>query len=313
MSAAASRLPEELIREILSYLLATDETTFCAFTEYGRPRCRGSRWRELVQHRAPSRTRPLLVSKQWLRIGTPLLYEKVFLFETSRTKIMAQLVKANPAVGRAIRYLRLEGGMGKDFSAIVKHAPNIHTLWITANVRGADSIAGLRKAAQMMQPRTLYFTSNSFRINKAKEEIEKIVSSAIAERWTSLESAMFCDNSRIGVDLSRALCSAPALREIFVGTEFFFLRWIEGGAFATVAKNESLECVTFVRILSARKDETAFLEAAKARGLNEHEIGLFKFVDPQPGSAWVDEQDPIDRNFAMMLDPLTSDEEDPLL
>lgn len=182
-------LPEELLRDVLSHFLTVDEEKFCAFPEHGYLRKRQA-WTS--DRRNSSRSDVLLVSKQWLRIGTPVLYEKVAFREAAHTKAVAELVKANPAVGRAIKYLRLEGGMGKDLVTIVKYAPNIHTLWITPHVRASESITGLRKTIALLQPRKLYFFLMAYiRGNKTEDEIQRLIAPCIARSWASLVSTFF--------------------------------------------------------------------------------------------------------------------------
>lgn len=178
-------LPEELIRDVLSYFLVVDEQSFCVFPNSGYL----SKRRSAGDTRNPwPRTSVLLVSKQWLRIGTPLLYEKVVLHGTAETRAVAELVKADATVGRAMKYLRLEGGMGKDLVTIAKHAPNIHTLWITPHVRPSESITGLKKIITLLQPRKLYYLlrAHSRRGNKTGDEIQKLIVPCIARSWTSL-------------------------------------------------------------------------------------------------------------------------------
>ena len=114
-----------------------------------------------------------------------MLYEKVLLTNTAQAKAVAQVVVANPTVGRAIKYLRLEGGMGKDLATIVKCAPNIHTLWITLHLLAAESITGLRKTITLLQPRKFYFHMAERR-NKTTEKVKELIISSIAQSWASL-------------------------------------------------------------------------------------------------------------------------------
>ena len=188
MNKTSAPFPEELLREILVYRLSQDERYFCSFPENGCPRWmdrRPSRTRATAR----SRTNVLLVCKQWLRIATPILYEKVSLWYPEGTKAVAALVKSSPEVGRAIRYLRLEGGMGKDLHTIIKGAPNIHTLWITPHIRSSEGIAGLRKSLALLQPRNLYLLlSRHLKHNKSSTEAQGLILSAISSTWKELVS-----------------------------------------------------------------------------------------------------------------------------
>lgn len=191
--STASRLPEELLRDILSYSISVDEEKFCAFslsgyldwkfTKYQAPLCRDAQ-------KTRSRVALLLVCKQWLRIATPLLYEKVIVRDAAQTKAVADVLKANPAVGRAVKYLRLEGGMGKDLQTVAQYAPNIHTLWMSPHIRSSESITGLKKVIAQLQPRTAYVLIRGWsgQTNKTAVEVERLVIPCIAREWASLVS-----------------------------------------------------------------------------------------------------------------------------
>ena len=127
---AEAQLPEEIIYEIISLCLPFSEKTFLNFPEDGRPH-----WQQECRdtHEEPS-TNILLLSKRWLRIGTPILYKGVCIRETRRMKGVAQLVKNDPAIGRMIRYLRLEGGMGRDLYTLVRYTPNADTLYVSLQI-----------------------------------------------------------------------------------------------------------------------------------------------------------------------------------
>ena len=106
----------------------------------------------------------MLVSKRWLRVGTPLLYSAVILWEPRHTKAVAALVKTHPALGKAIRMLRVEGGMGKDLYTIARNAPNVHALYLSVQMRSSEGISGLRRAMPMLNPTTLYLYSTTTRV-----------------------------------------------------------------------------------------------------------------------------------------------------
>lgn len=179
-------IPEELLREIFLYILGWNDKNFCFFPDHGCPRWMTSL--DSRQYPPGSRTNVLLVCKKWMRIATPVLYEKVHLWNPRGTKAVAQLVKSNPDVGRAIRYLRLEGGMGRDLYTIVKNAPNIHTLWITPHVRASEGIVGLRKSLALLQPRKLCLLIRELKRNKSSAEAERLITLAVAGTWKELVS-----------------------------------------------------------------------------------------------------------------------------
>ena len=181
-----AQLPEELLHYILDLILSPNEEDFCYWPLLG-PRWRDGRSRTHYPKHHFTAT-PLLVSKRWRRVGTPLLYKSLLLWMKPDTQAVAQLIKGDPNVGKAIQRLRLEGGMGKDLYTIIKHAPNIHTLWITPHVRSAESISGLRKSLALLHPQKLYFCKMSLKLNKVADEVEKMLISHIEESWNSLVS-----------------------------------------------------------------------------------------------------------------------------
>ncbi|GJE97710.1 hypothetical protein PsYK624_139310 [Phanerochaete sordida] len=143
-------LPDELLHEILSYnvkVLRSD------FLELDRDR---HRW--VV---GPSRNSDLLlVSKRWLRIGTPLLYECLQLTKPEHTSSVATLFRAQPNVGLAVRCLRLQGGLGRDLVHVAKYTPKLQHLLLDPQIKSADSIAGLKKAFPLFRASDLYLESD---------------------------------------------------------------------------------------------------------------------------------------------------------
>ncbi|KDQ60077.1 hypothetical protein JAAARDRAFT_191498 [Jaapia argillacea MUCL 33604] len=116
----ADKLPDELIKEILSPFLRVPEGMFADM---------GS---ESVFCRFEISTLTiLLVCKRWLRVATPLLYEVVILRSKAQAHALAGVLKANKAFGAFIKKLRVEGGYGAPMHQIITAAPNIKDLNIT--------------------------------------------------------------------------------------------------------------------------------------------------------------------------------------
>lgn len=182
-------IPEELLREILSYHFTIPEERFFEFPDANLPR-----WRERRGYQGRRSTYKLVsdalvVSKRWLRIGTPLLYHSVTIWDQKHTRAIAQLLKANPSLGRAIRWLRLEGGLGKDLHAIAKFTPNIDMLLMCFRVRASEGVAGFRKALPLLNPTKLYLVSSGYgRDTKARMEIKALLYVALENNWISLVS-----------------------------------------------------------------------------------------------------------------------------
>ncbi|GJE91826.1 hypothetical protein PsYK624_079770 [Phanerochaete sordida] len=215
---AEAMLPEEMIHEIIRLSLPP----FCpkTFLKFDRTLTVLSP----TQQEPGTITGPvalLSVSKRWLRVGTPLLYEGVVLRKPSHTSSVARLAKANPTVGRTIRYLRLESGSTtRELSTLVKHAPNVHTVYIEGCLRHGDSYDGLQRAMRFLRPKTLYI-NNPFCVpqessRNVSRETNKMVLKAIVEAWTSATALHFSSHYiAIGNEWSSAL-QLPSLEELHI-------------------------------------------------------------------------------------------------
>ena len=144
-------LPEEILREILSYVLLVSPQDFFRFGP-ADPLSRSAPLRETL-HRNPQL---LLVSKTWLRVGTPLPYESLEISETKHTMAVAKLLRAHPDVGAAVRCLRLEGGLTKDLVHIAKHAPNIRGPFMSLWIQSSQTTTGLEDTLSLLSPTDLY-------------------------------------------------------------------------------------------------------------------------------------------------------------
>lgn len=134
-------LPEETLNEILSLCLRIHPDVFfgvCRPTFYC-PQLRSSHL--------------LRVSKQWLRVGVPLLYQSVSITRTAHADAVAGVLQRTPELGRAIRNVRLDpraGGLGTRLCDIIKLAPNIERLSLTF-YKATRDISGLVEARLYMR------------------------------------------------------------------------------------------------------------------------------------------------------------------
>lgn len=175
-TAMDAKVPEEILCKILSYNISISSVDFLRYVE-----C----W----EHSRVSRCcHLLLVSKRWLRIGTPLLYEFVWLSRPEHTASVATLLRADPHVGKAIRCLKLEGGLGKDLVHIAKLAPKLQSVYISLRIKSAESITGLKKAFPILKPVNLYIKEYIYRDNKKSTEARTLLYAHIQNKWTSLVS-----------------------------------------------------------------------------------------------------------------------------
>ncbi|EKM49654.1 uncharacterized protein PHACADRAFT_154152 [Phanerochaete carnosa HHB-10118-sp] len=184
-----AQLPEEILEHVLRLVLSVSEREFCKFRDNTLGQGRG--WVSLstsAGHAPVSHL--LLISRRWLRIGSPLLYEGVVLREQKHTKAVAHIISFDTHLGEEIKYLRLEGGLGKHLPVVLAHAPNVHTLYISLHVPASEAIRGLHKALSLVHPRKLYiyYRTSEFRSTKAMREAKRYLQSAIATQWETLVS-----------------------------------------------------------------------------------------------------------------------------
>ncbi|GJE91941.1 hypothetical protein PsYK624_080930 [Phanerochaete sordida] len=172
------RLPDELLRETLSYNLLIPHAEFLYYHD-----------RFDDDPPAPRPARLLRVSKRWLRTGTPLLYECVRLRTPAHTAAVAQLFRAHPRVAQGVRCLRLEGGLGKDLVHVAKYTTGLRCLYVDLQIKSVHSIAGLEKALPLLKPVELYIREETYRDNKTIIEARTILYSHIrSSAWSSLRT-----------------------------------------------------------------------------------------------------------------------------
>ena len=172
-------IPEEVIRNILSTCLTVPSETFFRFPTQVPRTSRTSRSIHVLR-----------VSKQWLRLGRPLLYSSLILSKTGHTRTVAIVLKQDPRLGSSIRSLRLEGGYCKELTTIVDLASNVEELYVDLEINSSDSIVGLRKTLPILNPKMLYLhqlnLSGLRRQNKNIEDLREIIEGMMSKRWAVL-------------------------------------------------------------------------------------------------------------------------------
>ncbi|GJE91945.1 hypothetical protein PsYK624_080970 [Phanerochaete sordida] len=203
----SASLPDEILHEILSYSLSVPHDEFLRFHDDT-----SAGWLEQPIHR---HAELLLVSKRWLRVGTPLLYRYLRLSTPAHTAAVANLFRAHPEIGRAVRGLRLEGGLGKDLALVAQHLPNLHSLALSLRMKSTVSVAGLKKALPLFSPVHFYLAHGYRRENKKVIEVRKLLFDYIKNKWTSLQSVDLADCFAFGMDgeLANALAGS-SMKEI---------------------------------------------------------------------------------------------------
>lgn len=123
---AFQAMPDEILHKILGLCLLIPVEEFCNFPSLTRGRASPPPRLRLRRH-----AHVLLISKRFLRIGTPLLYNSLYLWSDSHLENIAHLLRLDSYIGDAITNLRLESGaFGKGLYTIVGLAPNLKTLFL---------------------------------------------------------------------------------------------------------------------------------------------------------------------------------------
>ena len=148
MTSAASRLPDELVGEILSPILTIREEEF---SKAGSTAPSG--------RRSASTLSVLLVSKQFLRVGTQLLYECIVLRNKFQAASLYHVLRGGngPHVGRFVRRMRLEGPAGDVVGKIFGRLPRIRELYLRIPTASTEKVIGLVKGLPKLNPSRLIF------------------------------------------------------------------------------------------------------------------------------------------------------------
>ena len=97
-------------------------------------------------------------------------------------------------VGQAVRYLRLDGGLGKELYQIALHIPRLHTIFVNLAIKSSDSIAGFKKALLLLSPVHLYVDKprqSRMRENKNTQDARASLCTVLKEAWPSLVGFTF--------------------------------------------------------------------------------------------------------------------------
>lgn len=172
-------LPEEILSKILALVLLIPRNIF-----YGL-QC-GTKSKDRQRHPCL-----LLVSKYWLRIGTPLLYESVVLTRTSDTQTVAKLVRSHPSVGKAIRRIKLQpsdGGLEDELYDIVRMAPNIDNLYFDGlQLQPRHSLSGLQSSIPALDVKRLHICHiNIIHLKAVANKANQLILEGMKDHWPSL-------------------------------------------------------------------------------------------------------------------------------
>lgn len=133
----ASRIPEEILREILQHSLsiwpvdAILTQPLPSLTKRVEDNRNCSERSDL--DKGLPQPDPLLVCKRWLRVGTLLFYHTIVLFDKPQVQQIANTFCTNPLLALLVRNLRLAGGYGKDLEAVIFTRIRISRLFISGD------------------------------------------------------------------------------------------------------------------------------------------------------------------------------------
>jgi hypothetical protein len=141
----ANHIPDEIISEILSPALRVSDAAFSTLSQAGSGPSPFMTFSE-------SSSAFLVVSKAWLRVATPLLYNVVVIRSKAQAQALAATLNANPALGRFIKKLRVEGGFAISMLKILQNSPNITDLFLSLEIPRPDNACGLLRGLHLINP-----------------------------------------------------------------------------------------------------------------------------------------------------------------
>ncbi|KAJ6463407.1 hypothetical protein C8R45DRAFT_1080367 [Mycena sanguinolenta] len=169
----ANNLPDEIISEILSPALKVSDAAFSTLLTRSGP----SPFMTFFE----STSAYLVVSKAWLRVSTPLLYHDVILRSKAQAQALAATLSTNPALGRFIKRLRVEGGYAISMHKILQNSKNITDLFLSTMIASSDNASGLCRGLPLLDPvRVIIDTGYSWTVEgksglKLLETLEKCI------------------------------------------------------------------------------------------------------------------------------------------
>ncbi|KAK7046854.1 hypothetical protein R3P38DRAFT_2876184 [Favolaschia claudopus] len=176
---AANWLPDELISRILVPLLHVPDDILSTLISIA-----GVSPFLTFSLAEPSSTY-LTVSKSWLRVGTPLLYNVVVIRSKAQAQALAATLTANSDLGRLIKKLRVEGGYDLFMHTIIERAPNVADLFISLQLDQADYASGLCLGLPLLNP--VRVTVDAFsEVYANGVKFLEVLQACILGQWTRL-------------------------------------------------------------------------------------------------------------------------------
>ncbi|KAJ7465142.1 hypothetical protein FB451DRAFT_1041818 [Mycena latifolia] len=173
----SNHIPDEIIHEILCPAIRVPDEAFSGSSAGGY-----SPFASVVE----SSSAFLLVSKSWLRVGTPLLYSVVIIRSKAQAQALAIALRSNPDLGRFIKKLRVEGGYAISMHKILQASKHITDLFITLNIDPYDNVCGLCRGLPLIDPvrGILHYIPTSY-IHKDTGKLVELLQECIP-KWKNL-------------------------------------------------------------------------------------------------------------------------------
>ncbi|KAJ7602367.1 hypothetical protein DFH06DRAFT_1115663 [Mycena polygramma] len=201
----ANHLPDEIISEILSPALRVSDATFSAMTSSAD---------SPFMTFSESTSAFLVVSKAWLRVATPLLYNVVVLRSKAQAQSLAATLKASPTLGRFIKKLRVEGGYAISMFKILQASINITDLFLSLEIARSDNTCGLIRGLPLVDPVRVILKTRDLGSSLGYQEDRKLAQTLekCIPTWKKLRVLEMPHRRSYNMDvISKALSQAPNL------------------------------------------------------------------------------------------------------
>ncbi|KAL5486157.1 hypothetical protein ACEPAI_7201 [Sanghuangporus weigelae] len=237
-------LPDELVREILSDILTVPEDDFSHVgpsSPFGR--------------KVSSSSDVLLVSKRWLRIGTPLLHECVVLRSSAQANAFYGFIrgKVGNQVKGYVRRMRLEGSFGAVVGKIFAILPGISDLYLRLPVTREENVNGLVQGLPKLNPTRVIFELSPSKLRKNSFTLMAALNHEMRQ-WVTLHTfrihftfPWYHHKETRQLDrLREALSTAPSLGQVimsFSDTHYRFELYRAASFVEVVGRNTSLKAI----------------------------------------------------------------------
>ncbi|RDB27833.1 hypothetical protein Hypma_002324 [Hypsizygus marmoreus] len=239
----AENLPNELIGEILQYVLHVPEEKFQDVSEVSPFSC---------PSHFPSAA-VLAVCKRWMIVATPLLYQVVIIRSKAQAQALERTLRGQKEFGTCIKKLRLEGGYGDATRKIILASPNVSNLCISLAIRSSDSTKGLCKALATINPSCLVICDSQKALSNAS--LSSLVSTLIGcfAIWTNmLRIHLSPVTSNCSESIIPSLANATSLQIVTIPLSFL---GINPESLSSLTTSKSLKAIQIFSHLGNKSEE----------------------------------------------------------